>query len=190
MSKVILLVFISYILLFCNKNSNWEYKEVKKGDLEGYELNRINNDVDFKCFIAKKDLGAPINTVSFTVIEKHEKFYKINPQYGYTLFEDTTLFLWCKFTMDVNKNGNWVFIKRSLNNGNEETSFVYDTVPDFQVDIHKLDKEGVYLFDKNRFIKVGVLTEYLSLHDLKEEGLYYLSSPGIFYKKKIKSSDL
>ena len=190
MSKVILLVCVSYVLLSCNRNSNWEYKEIKEAELEEYELDRINNSIDFKCFTAKKDLGSPINTISFAVIEKHGKYYKVNPQYGYSVFEDTTLLLWHKFTMEVNKNGNWVSIERSLNHGNEEISFVYDTVPDFQFDIHNLNEEGVYLFDKNQFIKVGVLTDYVSLHDLKEKGLYYLSSPGVFYKKKIKSSDL
>ena len=187
MKAIILLICLISFLYSCN--NDWKYREVKKKEFINYKLNKINNSFDFKFFIAKKNFGAPVNTSSFVIIEKNNKFYMVNPKYGYSVFEDTTLLLWNKRTMEVNKKGNWVYIKKAFTFGRKETIFKYDTIPNFQDDLNKLDREGVYLFDNYDFIKIGELKGYLSLHDL-EEGLYYLRSPGIFYEYRIGENNL
>ncbi len=181
-------LFVSFGLLIFSCDQDWYVKKIKKHDLNGFVLKQINKNKVFKIYNAKKDFGPPRNEVTCAIIEKKGVFFMINPKYGYSIFEDTVILLRQTYTMDPNPEGNWVLIKREIINGYHVTSFLYDTIPIFKLNLKKLDVGYAYLFKKDQFHKLKSLRHYSSFHELSSEGFYYFSSPGIFYEKFISIS--
>lgn len=188
MNKIYLfIILLSLLFLSCN---NYTYKEVSVNYLKGYQLEQINKNSNMKIFYASIDNGAPTNIESFIIIEKSKHYYKVNPIYICDVIEDSILIVQQGRTTKVNPLGNWIYIKRSVINGREETYFKYDTVPDIDKNLTDKLKEGIYHFKNGRMEKIGALTDFTSMHQIKEEGVYYLTSPGVFYKRKITSINL
>lgn len=188
-TNLFIILLISFVLLSCS-HFNYTLKKVPEKHLSKYQLCQLNKDSNLMLFIAYKDHGPPSNIESFFVIKKKQHYYKVNPKYDCQATEDAVLIIESR-GMKVNLSGNWILFERKINNdGNEEFSFNYDTIPNYDITMANELEEGVYYFENGIFKKIGLLTDFTSMHQMKKNGFYYLTPPGVFYKKKITYDNL
>lgn len=187
-NKAVLLLGLSVLFYSCK--NNYIYKSISLSVLSNYKIDTLKKIGSNNYLKGCKDYGAPTNDVCFLVVQKANEYFKINPDYRFSFYGDSTILLYKVITCEPSIKGNWIWIDRQIKNGVEETKFRYDTIPTNKSYSISIAENKIYHLKGKGLSSMGDLTSYKSLHDLPENGFYYLSPPGLFYEVSININDL
>lgn len=135
---------------------------------------KVYEDTKRHIYFQSIDYGFASNSY-YMVVDSTNKCIKMSSNGG--AFYDGQVYLSPTYHA-VSSRGRWITII------DDSTSRV--TLDDVDTIVLSLN-EGIYLRD-TALVKVGLLTDYKSLNELKP-GTYYLTNPGFFYSEKMPIED-